>query len=245
MHGIGVPTWGGEKESIVKRMATFFQHDNVRHIHVRDAESKNWIERHLAPKVTVDLTPDIVCAMDLPPVIRPGSPPIFGFVSRKQHPGEIHWENCRRLLDAAKAQGYKLRHILLGTGPIGEEDREGAKEFDYDGMELVTTESIDDLTRALGECTVLASMKFHGVVVATMYGVPTIGLITTDKFRNFYKLIGREELVAHHTHKDLETRLKQPMEPISVATRQALRSETAAGLQRLAARMRRDLGVAG
>jgi polysaccharide pyruvyl transferase WcaK-like protein len=241
MHGLGVPTWGGENAAIVARMAKFFQHPNVRRIHVRDAESRSWIESKLTPNVPVQLTPDIVCALDLPDVERPSKPPIFGLVTRRQKPGSIGWENVRRLCDRAKMLGYRIRHIILGTGPVGIEDIEGAKEFNYDGMEVVHGESIDDLTRAIGECTVLASMKFHGCVVAFMYGVPTIGLITTDKFRNFFKIAERPELLAHHRHTDLDKRLPFHMARIPNSTIRELRGAAEAGLLGLQTAMKRDL----
>ncbi len=233
MHGIGVPTWGGEDADVVKRLRGFFQHPNVRHIHVRDVESQHWIEQKLSPAVPVQLTPDIVCALDLVPATRPAKPPIFGLVTRKQRPGSIGWANIRRLCDRAKMLGYKLRHITLATGPIAEEDREGLKEFEYEGMQMVDSEALDDLTVAIGECTVLASMKFHGCIIAAMYGVPAISLITTDKFKNFYKLIDRPELIAHHTHSNLDKRLAFFPTMIPGSTIRELRHEAEQGLTKL------------
>jgi polysaccharide pyruvyl transferase WcaK-like protein len=166
---------------------------------------------------------------------------IFGLVTRKQKPGSIGWKNVANLCDRAKMLGYRLRLIILGTGPVGEEDREGAKEFEYPGLEVVTSEDVNDLTRAIGECTVLASMKFHGCVVAFMYGVPTIGLITTDKFRNFYKLTERPELLGHHRHTDLDKRLSFYQARIPGSTIRELRGGASAGLERLRAKMLRDL----
>ncbi|QRM35614.1 polysaccharide pyruvyl transferase family protein [Microvirga sp. VF16] len=242
MHGIGVPTWGGENERVVERLAKFFQHDNVRQITVRDRESKAWIEKKLAPRVEVLYTPDIVCALDLPSVERPSDPPIFGLVSRKQKPGEIQWQNVRALCEKAVSLGYRIRHIVLATGIIGEEDRQAAEELALPGVETIASENIEDLTRAIGECTVLASMKFHGCVVASMFGIPAIMLITTDKFRNFYKLLEREELVAHHRHPDLPDRLSRFMAKIPYASRHNLRQKADDGLVKLAAKIKQDIG---
>ncbi len=62
--------------------------------------------------------------------------------------------------------------------------------------ELVYTEDLSQLMRSIGECTAFASMKFHGTVVATMYGIPSIVLIPTNKNRNFMKRIGLDNQVA-------------------------------------------------
>jgi len=243
IHGVGVPTWGGEDPNVVSRLAKFFRHENVRSIHVRDFESRAWIEHKLAPRIAVDFTTDIVCALDLPDPTPQIGPKIFGLVTRKQKPGEIQWQNVRALCDHAQSLGYRIRHISLGTGAVGKEDQLALAEFAYEGMELVESESIADLNLAIGECTGLASMKFHGCVVGLMFGIPAIGLITTDKFRNFYKVAGRPELVAHHSHADLASRLRDPMEPIPTTTRTRLRNDAHAGLERLKARMLKDLGT--
>lgn len=242
IHGAGVPTWGGENPEIVARLAGFLQHPNVRHIHVRDMQSRAWIEKKLAPKVDITVTPDIVCALELPDVKPSGTAPIFGLVSRKQKPGSIRWDNVQALCQRARSYGYRIRHIILATGIIGQEDMDAVTESSLDDVEVVVSESIADLTRAIGECTVLASMKFHGCVVATMFGIPAITLITTDKFRNFYALIEREELVAHHWHETLPDRLPRYLARIPHATRNDIRTRARDGLDRLAERIRADLG---
>lgn len=243
IHGAGIPTWGGENAEIVGRLAKFFQHPSVRHIHVRDEQSKRWLTTKLAPAIDIHVTPDIVCALDLPDITPSGDAPIFGLISRKQKPGSIRWDNVHALCRRAKSYGYRLRHIVLATGVIGHEDRDAVAEFDFPGMDVVLSESIADLTRAIGECAVLASMKFHGCVVATMFGTPAITLITTDKFRNFYKLIEREELISHHWHETLPDRLPRYVAKIPQATRDDIRGRARRGLEDLAHRMRADLGL--
>lgn len=243
MHGIGVPTWGGEDAKIVARLKDFFAQPSVRHIHVRDDQTKSWIAGKLAPSVDIDVTPDIVCALDLPACDRPKGAPVFGLISRKQSPGSIQWQNIQALCMRARSYGYRLRHIVLATGAIGKEDREALTECPLNDIEIVATESISELTQAIGECTTVASMKFHGCVVATMYGIPAITLITTDKFRNFYKLIERDELVSHHRHETLADRLPRYPARIPTLTRDDLRHRAHDGLERLAQKIRADLSL--
>jgi hypothetical protein len=75
--------------------------------------------------------------------------------------------------------------------------------------------------------------EFHGVVVATMLGIPAIGLITTDKFHNFYRRIERLDLRGHHSHLDLDERLPKYLAPISSRVRQELGDEARQGLDLL------------
>lgn len=234
LHGIGVPTWGGENARVVERLRAFFQSDSIKHIHVRDEESKRWMEQKLSPRVEIVRSPDIVCALDLPDIKRPSDPPIFGIITRQQRAGEIQWQNIAALCEKAVSFGYRIRHIVAAAGVIGNDDLEALKEFPLKADEYFYSDDISEITRAIGECTVLASMKFHGLVVATMFGIPTIGLITTDKFVNFYKQIEREELIAHHRHADLPDRLQKYMPKIPYFTRYALREKADAQLRVLA-----------
>jgi polysaccharide pyruvyl transferase WcaK-like protein len=124
----------------------------------------------------------------------------------------------QRLCEKAKAEGYRIRQIVLATGPIGRADLEAADELILPGKELVVSEDLDDITRAIGESTALASMKFHGTVVATAYGIPSIVLSPTDKSRNLYRMIGQERLLSHLAHKDLPDKLAEVAKPISRET---------------------------
>ena len=60
----------------------------------------------------------------------------------------------------------------------------------------------------------MASMKFHGFVVATMYGVPCFVLMPTAKNRYLADMIGRRDLLSHYGDKDLPDRLAAGLAPI-------------------------------
>lgn len=216
--GVGVPTWGKSQESVIEQMRRFFQHPNIRYIGARDPESAAWITEHLAPKVSVKWAPDLVFALDLPSVTRPPGAPILSVVVRRRRGGPDDYTQLQRLCEKAKADGYRIRQIVLATGSIGRADLEAADEFVLPGKELVVSEDLDDITRAIGESTALASMKFHGTVVATAYGIPSIVLSPTDKSRNLYRMIGQERLLSHLAHKDLPDKLAEVVKPISRET---------------------------
>ncbi|MBN9539401.1 MAG: hypothetical protein BGN99_20965 [Alphaproteobacteria bacterium 65-37] len=233
IHGVGVPTWSREDPKIVERLAKFFRHKSVRHINVRDQESRAWIEEKLAPSVPVTVTSDMVCALDIPNPPKRQGPPVFGLITRKQMPGEIHWKNVTALCDKARSLGYEVKNIILGTGGDRTDDLVGLAEFPYPHMRTVQSENLVELTREIGSCDVIASMKFHGCVVSTLYGIPAITTITTDKFRNFFQAIERPELIAHHTHTNLADRLAPFMARIPRLTRDHLRRSAIGGLAEL------------
>lgn len=205
--GVGVPIYHGsekhkEKPHIINRLRSFFGHENVRMIGMRDDFGANWIREKLEPTAPVTSEPDIVCSLNLPEVTKPAGQPILGIVIRQRRvdtPDD--YTKLEELAAHAKRRGFRIRHIILGTGSVGERDFANAPALDIADKEVVHSEDLDVLTRAIGECTVLASMKFHGTVVATMYGVPSIVLVPTNKNRAFMERIGRSELVASH-HSD-------------------------------------------
>lgn len=202
--GVGVPIYHGsdkhqEKPHILRRLSAFFSDPNVRLIGMRDDFSAGWIREKLAPTAPVTSDPDIVCSLNLPPAPKPAGPPILGIVTRQRRVNTPDdYTRLEELAEHAKRRGFRIRHIILGTGSVGKSDLANAPALNVPDKELLHSEDLDVLTRAIGECTVLASMKFHGTVVATMYGVPSIVLIPTNKNRNFMARIGRDDLVASY-----------------------------------------------
>lgn len=224
--GVGVPLYSGPRAKparpeIVARHREFLHHPNVRHIGVRDNQAAEWVCSHLSPPIDVRVAPDIVCALDLPEASKPAGAPILGLVTRfrpnRDEPDD--YTRVAELAGAAAADGWRVRHIILGTNEVGRRDRSNADDLDIPGKELVASERLADLSRAIGECTALASMKFHGTVVATMYGVPSIVMIPTNKNRNFMRRIGLESLVSSFDSPELlETFRRRPdVDPHEVA----------------------------
>src|SRR5690606_17800907 len=130
-------------------------------------------EENIGPSVSVNAHPDLVCALPLPQVTRPKGPPILGLVTRHiKDPKEY-----RLLEDVSRqmmAQGWRVRLIIGGVGNHGQKDFENAQFLQVPGKESIYSQELDDISRALGECSLLLSMKLHTTLVATMYGVPTI-----------------------------------------------------------------------
>lgn len=235
--GVGVPTWGEPNDAVIEHMRQFFRHPNIRYISARDPESAAWITEHLSPNVEVQWAPDLVFALDLPPVRKSDGAPILTVVTRRRRGGKDDYTQVLRLCDRARDEGYRIRHLVLGTDATGQADLEAAHELEIPDKELVHSEDLDDLSRAIGESTALVSMKFHGTVVATAYGVPSIVLSPTDKSRNLYRMIGQERLLSHLNHETVVNKLDEVATPIPDETRADLTKRARAMIDDLVARM--------
>jgi polysaccharide pyruvyl transferase WcaK-like protein len=222
--GVGVPTWGGHKPDVVAQLRTFVSHPNVKQIWARDIESRRWIEQHLHPSGEVTHAPDLVCALDLPVAQRRTDPPLLGVVTRFRRGHDVEdYSKLKELCDRAQSYGYGIRQIVLGTMSTGEKDLAIARQLRIDGKELIHSDDLDVLCRSIGECSMLASMKFHGHVVAAMYGVPSIVLSPTDKSRNFMRRLQRTDLLSSLEDACLRDHFSPFPAMISTHTRQGLR----------------------
>ena len=204
LAGVGVPIYQNsakheEKPHIINRLRRFLGDPNVRMIGMRDDFGADWIRKKLEPTAPISSEPDIVCSLDLPPATKPAGLPILGIVTRQRRVSTPDdYTRLEELAAHATRRGFRIRQIILGIGSVGERDLANAPALNVPDKEVIYSENLDELSRAIGECTVLASMKFHGTVVATMYGVPSIVLVPTNKNRQFMARIGRSELVASH-----------------------------------------------
>lgn len=209
--GIGVPIRSSsnksfvEKDWIVEKYKNFMGNSNVKFIHARDAQSANWIKEKTTPVVEAIEAPDIVCALDLPKVSKPDGAPILGIVTRQRNnrnePDD--YSKVVELCAHASKKGWRIRHIVLGNMEVGKKDVANAQDLNVPNKVLLYTESLEEMMMAIGECSAFASMKFHGTVVATMYGVPSIVMIPTNKNRNFMARIGLDNQVSKFNAENL------------------------------------------
>lgn len=192
--GVGVPTWREARPRAVRTLRRFFQHGSVHSISARDVESSAWIREHLEPRVPVETAADLVFARSLPPAQRPPGAPVLGIVVRWRN-DQDDFSTVRALAERGRSLGYRLRSIVLASGEVRERDEAALARLALPVDEVVASDDLDVLSRAIGECTMLASHKFHGTVVAAAYGVTAISMSTTDKNRNLLRRLGRPDLV--------------------------------------------------
>jgi polysaccharide pyruvyl transferase WcaK-like protein len=239
--GVGVPMWRQPVPHVVDRLRSFFTDPAVRFVGSRDEESTGWIAEHLRPSAPLVTAPDLVCALTLPAAERPTDPPIFGVAVRSRN-GPDDLSHVRALCQRAASMGYRVRRIILATGKVRARDLEATAGLELPDTELVSTDDLDAISRAIGECSAFATMKFHGVIVATMYGVPSIALMPTTKTKNFLRGIDRLDLLSAYSNPELPSWLDRDLAPIAPETVERLRSGGVAHLADLRSRIEATIG---
>lgn len=202
----------------VEKWSNFLNHDNIKAISTRDLGSSEWIRDNINPKANVHYHPDMVLALPLPRAQKPGGKPIVGIVTRHIK----HSKEYRILERAAKylsGRGWRVRHIIGGVGAHGAKDYENSKLLEFEGKEVVYTENLDEISRSIGECSLMLSMKLHTTIVSVMYGVPTISVNPVIKARAFMNSINRCHLAVPSNTEELMDILQGgiPGSPISEA----------------------------
>jgi polysaccharide pyruvyl transferase WcaK-like protein len=236
MSGLGVPLWRPPVPHVVARLALFFGHPNVRLIGVRDEESASWVRNHLGPSAPLVTTPDLVSALTFPAVQRPADAPVLGVAVRGgKTPDDL--AHVRRLCRRALERGYRVRRIVLATGRTRAIDLRSVDALGLPDTELVASDDLAVISRAIGECTVFASMKFHGVIAAVMQGVTPLAMMPTTKNLNFLRAVDRADLLVPFTDPSLPDVLDRPLRPVDAADRDRLRDDSRAHLADLRARI--------
>lgn len=208
--GVGVPTWiKNENPRVVAYMSRFFQHPNVQYIGARDAESAAWIRENLKPNIPVRVHPDLVYSMTLPEPRRYAEDKVLGISVRQRRNEKVDdYSALSAMVEVARERGYAIKVLVLSNGRTGAADLKATERLPFHPFEVVHSESMDELTAALGGLDVLASMKFHGSLVASMYGVPSIVLSPTTKSKNLYQSLGRTELLSHLNDQSMADKLE-------------------------------------
>jgi len=224
--------------SVVAQWHGFLTHTNIKSITARDPGSKEWIEKHIQPSLSVGVHPDLACALTLPEVKKrkPEAPPILGIVTRYIKSAK-EYKQLEEIGEKMVAQGWRIRHIIGGVGVHGKSDFENSQLLEVAGKETMFSQEIDDISRAIGECSLLLSMKLHTTLVGTMYGVPTICVNPVVKARAFMRSVGREELVVGATDPRLLTLIEAGVPEVPMAKVQKLKDEASSALHALSQRI--------
>lgn len=232
--GIGVERNRSDIDpTVLKRWKDFLTHPSVRSITARDPGSQAWIEEHVRPSVPVDAHNDMVCALPLPPVGRPEGPPIVGLVTRHiKHPKE--YVLVAQMAQKLSRQGWHVRHVIGGVGSHGKKDLENSRYLEVPGKETFHSEDLDAISRALGECSLVLSMKLHTTLVAVMYGVPTVCVNPVVKAKAFMEAAGCGNLVVAPNDRRLIELIDASVPPPPPERIDALRNDASAAMRALA-----------
>lgn len=195
IEGIGVALERRrERSDVLERLTTFFSSEMVRSIGARDGASAAWLREHLDPARPVGVSADLGFATDLPAPVPPRDDRM-GIVLRKV-PSEEDRRVVRRLLTWGEAHGVTMELLVLATGAERQREIEGLRS-ELPRVPFRTADSIEDLMRAISGYRCLFSAKFHGAVVASRYGIPSLSLRPTHKISALACQLGDPELAMH------------------------------------------------
>lgn len=214
VHGIGCPNLKVKQSRALSYFQEFFSSDSVKHVCLRDVESKKYFDSTVNPKINTVTYPDAVFAMGVPEVKRNSKDKILGIVLRSHSSLVGEYEQVRKATDEAKSLGYRVRIIVAAFGKLGEGDLAISKDFSEGDEEVFYSTDLMELCKCLGECDIVLSMKFHALVVGSMYGVPVIQLSSTQKNRNLFRYLQRPDLLGNYHDAELYRKIPPVPAPI-------------------------------
>jgi len=228
VYGVGVPRWGGYNQDVVMHMRRFMQHPAVKRVTARDQEGAEWISTHLQPTVPVTCEPDIVCAYQHRYVVPRDR--AFGLVLRYQGT-DLNSAAVRQLLDQVRGRGYHPRVLMLATGKTLSDDLQPLQKLDLGDVDVIIRSNLEALTDELLACDRVASMKFHGCVVAMSHNVPCMALSQANKFKNFYQELGRLDWLSSLGDAEMPAKLDSLLDAPNYAFPQQMREAARMGLR--------------
>ncbi|MGJ6980117.1 polysaccharide pyruvyl transferase family protein [Aestuariimicrobium soli] len=233
IYGLGVPNQPYRREAVIATYQKFLRDDNCKLVVARDIESYTWIKKNIDPGEKLTWYPDPVCAMNRPEPL-PNTEKTLGVVMREHRSLNQDMAPVRRLIDEAKDMGYRVRHLVLSNMSLGASDLTRAQLIAAGtDEEIFHSEDLDELCQQISSCSALATIKFHGLIVATMYGVPSIAMSVTPKNRNFLRMIERTEMLCSYTDPNVYQRLSHYPARIPQKVRGDLYRRSRAGYEHL------------
>ncbi|MCY1159533.1 MAG: hypothetical protein MOP51_2558 [Citricoccus sp.] len=238
--GVGVAIWGHRHlPEVIEEMSEFFRHPNVQFISARDEASADWIRRYLRPVVPVSVHPDLVFASRIPPPRDYGGRKTLGISVRQGLFNRDHdFGQLDRLVTVARRHGYGISVIELGSGRQRRRDARAIRRLPFIPDEVVSSADVNVLSAAIGGLDAFASMKFHGLVVALMYGVPALALTPNAKNVGLLASIDRPDLIGDlEGELDLSLRFRRLQEPVDRERVSGLVDESSKALETLIRQM--------
>lgn len=214
IHGVGCPNIKTKTSNALNYFHDFFSSDYIKHICLRDIESKNYFDTVIRPKIETVTYPDAVFSMKPPDINKDVKNKLLGVVLRNHKSLVGEYEEVRKAVNEAKNLGYRVRIIVAAFGKLGEGDYLVSKNFAIDDEEIFYSDDLNKICVAIGECDLILSMKFHVLVVGTMYGIPVIQCSSTQKNKNLFRYLQRPDLLGNYQDVTLFRKIPQIPAPI-------------------------------
>lgn len=245
VFGIGVPNFKFSRENVRRHYENFLNHENCKLVVARDVESYEFIKNNYhIDDSKLFWFPDPVLSLSLPKRnVKTSKDKILGVVMREHRSLDYDMSELRKLIDTAKNMDYKVNHIVLANKFLYAGDYERAKKIALPDEEIIHSENLNDLIIAVSNCSLLATIKFHGMIIATRFGIPSIAMSTTSKNRNFLKMLERTEMSCAYNDKDLYKRISYFPASIHSKTVYGLVKNSKLGYEKLITTMKETLNV--
>ena len=133
--------------------------------------------------------------------------------------------------------GYSIKFIILGIGKTGKKDYELTLRFSEEGEHISYHDNLLDICQEIGSVSQLVSMKFHGLIVASLYGIPSLQLTNYEKNINFLTEIERKDLIASYEKENLVDHLSHEPTSIHTLVSSGLKKKARASLKELEAQL--------
>lgn len=189
IYNLGYPNWIKENDDILNKYKFFLNNENVKRIHCRDSECKEFIIKKISNEKEILTTTDITVSLFEE---EPKSENIICFNFRCPYTFEYDYSKVLELSHDLKSS-YKIKILVAGVGKIGDDDKLEAtklkKLLDDNNIEneLIIPEKIDEISDFLKKCSIIITNKFHVFVVGSVLGKKTISTSGNNKFVNFAK----------------------------------------------------------
>lgn len=233
VHGIGCPNLKTKESRSLNYFNEFFSSNSIKHICLRDIESKNYFDSVIKPEIETVTYPDAVFALEIPKIKKDPKKKVLGVVLRSHKSLVGEYEQVRKAVDEAKSLGYSIRIIVAAFGNLGEGDMSVSQDFSLPDEDVFYSNDLMELCAELGKCKLVLSMKFHALVIGTMYQVPVIQLSSTQKNRNLFRYLQRPDLLGNYQDTELYRKVPPIPAPIHSLLVRKLKRDAAQGYEAL------------
>ncbi|MBD3667298.1 MAG: polysaccharide pyruvyl transferase family protein [Kangiella sp.] len=236
IHGLGCPVTYIKESKSINYYKQYFSNDAIKHICLRDIESKNYFDSIVQPKIETCVYPDPVFSLALPNKTSSNDEKILGVMLRSHRSLEGDYEHVRTAVEYAKKLGYRIKIIVGAFGELGKGDVKISNDF-AKGEEVVVSDNLMYISSEISKCSLLLSMKFHGLVVGTMYNIPVIQLSSTQKNKNLFRYLERPDLLGNYQDENLYQLIPKIPAPIHQLVVDKLKNDSKEGYRKLLAVM--------
>lgn len=248
--GLSIQDRGFERKDVVDHYRDFFHHENFRCLNFRDERSLNWsMEKGILVEDTNVFADPVFSLFEQSAAARArlrrhhSNVKQLGIVVRDVPDLRILVDSMDRLLSEAQSKEYEVKLISINTGKILKREKPLLDLLSSRGLSIQFCQTLKGAINAIADCDLLASMRFHAMIVAAAFGVPSISLLPSVKAEEFLQKIERNDLCGNYIGDDFSNRIPWYASSIPTATIGQLISSAQRSYELLHQQMANDLLV--